>query len=239
MGAGVMIAKAILGGIGGGFSGAADGMQTAEVGSTNTDHKDKYKKLGYDIGNQGFDKLAQQKESLMSQFSQGGKGGDAKGAGEAGKAGEAGSAGSAGSAGASGASGASGAAASGASSAAASGAASGISDEDLKTMYGDSIDDKIIENFAKISAIDFTYNDEAKEKYGDGEKGVDNQEHIGVTAQELEANDATKGTVTQNENGDLEVDTRHLAFADTAAIAELSRRVLALEEVVKGLRGEQ
>lgn len=238
MGAGIMIAKAILGGIGGGFSGAADGMNTAEVGSTETNHKDKYKKLGYDIGNQGFDKLAQQKESLMSQFSQGGKGGDAKGAGEAGKAGEAGSAGSAGSAGASGASGASGAAASGASSAAASGAAGAVSDETLKSIYGDSIDDKIIENFAKISAIDFTYNDEAKEKYDDN-LGVDDKEHVGVVAQELAVNDATKGTVSQNENGDLEVDTRHLAFADTAAIAELSRRVLALEEVVKGLRGEQ
>lgn len=234
----MMIAKAILGGIGGGFSGAAEGTKTAEVGSTNTDHKDKYKKLGYDIGNQGFDKLAQQKESLMSQFSQGGKGGDAKGAGEAGKAGEAGSAGSAGSAGASGASGASGAAASGASSAAASGAAGAVSDETLKSIYGDSIDDKIIENFAKISAIDFTYNDEAKEKYDDN-LGVDDKEHVGVVAQELAVNDATKGTVSQNENGDLEVDTRHLAFADTAAIAELSRRVLALEEVVKGLRGEQ
>ena len=231
----MMIAKAILGGIGGGFSGAADGMNTAEVGSTNTDHKDKYKKLGYDIGNQGFDKLAQQKESLMSQFSQGGKGGDAKGAGEAGKAGEAGSAGSAG---ASGASGASGAAASGASSAAASGAASGVSDETLKSIYGDSIDDKIIENFAKISAIDFTYNDEAKEKY-DNCLGVDDKEHVGVVAQELAVNDATKGTVSQNENGDLEVDTRHLAFADTAAIAELSRRVLALEEAVKELKGEE
>ena len=232
MGAGMMIAKAILGGIGGGFSGAAEGTKTAEVGSTNTDHKDKYKKLGYDIGNQGFDKLAQQKESLMSQFSQGGKGGDAKGAGEAGKAGEAGSAGSAG------ASGASGAAASGASSAAASGAASAVSDETLKSIYGDSIDDKIIENFAKISAIDFTYNDEAKEKYDDN-LGVDDKEHVGVVAQELAVNDATKGTVSQNENGDLEVDTRHLAFADTAAIAELSRRVLALEEAVKELKGEE
>lgn len=231
----MMIAKAILGGIGGGFSGAAEGTKTAEVGSTNTDHKDKYKQLGYNIGNQGFDKLAEQKESLMSQFSQGGKGGNAKGAGEAGKAGEAGSAGSAGSAGASGASGA---AASGASSAAASGAASAVSDETLKSIYGDSIDDKIIENFAKISAIDFTYNDEAKEKYNDN-LGVDDKEHVGVVAQELAVNDATKGTVSQNENGDLEVDTRHLAFADTAAIAELSRRVLALEEAVKELKGEE
>ena len=232
MGAGMMIAKAILGGIGGGLSGAGEGMNTAEVGSTNTDHKDKYKKLGYNVGNQGLDKLAEQKESLMSQFSQGGKGGDAKGAGEAEKAGEAGSAG------ASGASGASGAAASGASSAAASGAAGAVSDETLKSIYGDSIDDKIIENFAKISAIDFTYNDEAKEKY-DKNLGVDDKEHVGVVAQELAVNDATKGTVSQNENGDLEVDTRHLAFADTAAIAELSRRVLALEEAVKELKGEE
>lgn len=230
MGAGVMIAKAILGGIGGGFSGASKGMNTAKVGSSNTDHKDKYYQLGYDVGNQGLDKLAKQKESLMSQFGKGGKGGeggDAKGAGEAG---------------ASGASGASGAASSGASSAAsgaaASGAASAVSDETLKSIYGDSIDDKIIENFAKISAIDFTYNDEAKEKYDDN-LGVDDKEHVGVIAQELAVNDATKGTVSQNENGDLEVDTRHLAFADTAAIAELSRRVLALEDAVKELKGEE
>lgn len=233
MGAGVMIAKAILGGIGGGFSGVAKGMNTAEVGSKNTDHKKKYYQLGYDVGNQGLDKLAEQKESLMSQFGQGGKGGkggtggDAKGAGETG---------------ASGTSGASGAASSGASSAAsgaaASGAASAVSDETLKSIYGDSIDDKIIENFAKISAIDFTYNDEAKEKYDDN-LGVDDKEHVGVIAQELAVNDATKGTVSQNENGDLEVDTRHLAFADTAAIAELSRRVLALEEAVKELKGEE
>lgn len=113
-----------------------------------------------------------------------------------------------------------------------------MSDETLKSIYGDSIDDKIIENFAKISAIEFTYNDEAQEKYDDN-LGVDDKEHIGVIAQELAANDATKGTVTQNENGDLEVDTRHLAFADTAAIAELSRRILALEEAVKELKGEE
>lgn len=230
----MMIAKAILGGIGGGFSGAADGMNTAEVGSTKTDHKDKYKELGYNVGNQGFDKMSEQKESLMNQFKQGGKGGDAKGAGDAGKAGEAGSAGSAGASGASGA--ASSGASSAASGAAASGAVSGMSDETLKSIYGESIDDKIIESFAKISAIDFTYNDEAKEKYDDS-LGVDDKEHVGVIAQELASNDATKGTVSQNENGDLEVDTRHLAFADTAAIAELSRRVLALEEAVKELKG--
>lgn len=110
-----------------------------------------------------------------------------------------------------------------------------VSDVLLKTVYGEDIDDKIIENFAKISAISFEYNDEAKSKYGD-DRAVDDSQHIGVIAQELDENPVTEGAVKTNENGDLEVDTRHLTFADTAAIAELSRRVLALEEVVKELK---
>ena len=110
-----------------------------------------------------------------------------------------------------------------------------VSDVLLKTVYGEDIDDKIIENFAKISAISFEYNDDAKSKYGD-DRAVDDSQHIGVIAQELEENPVTEGTVKTNENGDLEVDTRHLTFADTAAIAELSRRVLALEEVVEELK---
>lgn len=113
--------------------------------------------------------------------------------------------------------------------------AKACSDERLKEIYGESIDDKIIENFAKISAIDFKYKDEAVKEY-DGDYGVDSNNHIGVTAQELQDNPATEGTVETNENGDLVVDTRHLAFADTAAIAELSRRVLALEQIVKELQ---
>lgn len=110
----------------------------------------------------------------------------------------------------------------------------GMSDILLKTVYGENIDDKIIDNFAKISAISFKYNDKAKSKYGE-ERAVDDSNHIGVIAQELEKNPITEGAVKANENGDLEVDTRHLTFTDTAAIAELSRRVLALEEAVKEL----
>ena len=112
---------------------------------------------------------------------------------------------------------------------------SAVSDVLLKTVYGDSLDDKIIDNFAKISAISFEYNDDAKSKYGQ-EKAVDDNQHIGVIAQELEENPITEGAVKTNENGDLEVDTRHLTFADTAAIGELSRRVLALEDAVKELQ---
>ena len=110
-----------------------------------------------------------------------------------------------------------------------------ISDEDLKNIYGEAIDDKLIENFAKISAIDFKYNQEAQNEYRN-ELNVDDKEHIGVIAQELQNNEATKGTVEQTENGDLAVNTDQLTMADTAAIAELSRRVLALEEAVKSLQ---
>lgn len=111
----------------------------------------------------------------------------------------------------------------------------GKSDEELKNIYGGNITDNIIENMAKISAIDFNYKPEAVEQYN-GANGVDNKEHIGVIAQELQSNPITEGTVSEDENGNLQVDTRHLAFADTAAIGELSRRVLALEKEIEMLK---
>lgn len=229
------IVKGILGGAGGGFTGAVNGMGTAQVGSQNTDHLDKFAKLGYDIGNQGADKLFKSTngkgkielrnegnkdkgsgssynyENVPEQL-QGAGGSDymktyASGGSSAVPGGEA---------------------VGGAEAA----AAVGGSDYNLKEIYGDAVTDKIIENFAKISAIDFTYKPEAQEQY-QGDKGVDGNEHIGVIAQELEKNPVTEGTVTEDQNGNKVVDTRHLAFADTAAIAELSRRVLALEAVVK------
>lgn len=109
-----------------------------------------------------------------------------------------------------------------------------LSDKDLKAIYGDNIDDKIIENFAKLSAIDFQYTPEAQTEYAN-ELNVDDKEHIGVIAQELENNEVTEGAVEHNENGDLTVNADQLTMADTAAIAELSRRVLALEQAVKEL----
>ncbi len=110
-----------------------------------------------------------------------------------------------------------------------------LSDINLKDVY-QNIDDKLIEDFSEIASIDFTYSEEAQNKYK-GEYGVDDQEHIGVIAQELEANPATKGIVKVNENGDKVVDTKQLTMADTAVLAELSRRVLALEEAIKNING--
>lgn len=198
MGAAMMIAKGILGGIGGGLQGAGKGSRTVDINDMNTNHAEKFSDLAYQVGNHGMDKMKEKIKSAMGQQA-------AKAGGE------------------------------NASSGADAAQASAVSDVLLKTVYGDSLDDKIIDNFAKISAISFEYNDEAKSKYGQ-EKAVDDNQHIGVIAQELEANPITEGAVKTNENGDLEVDTRHLTFADTAAIGELSRRVLALEDAVKELQ---
>ena len=220
MGAAMMIAKGILGGIGGGLQGAGKGSRTVDINDMNTNHAEEFSDLAYQVGNQGMDKM---KEKINAKMSSAMGQQAAKAGGENASADS--SAGDAASSGADAAQ----------DSEAAEVASSAVSDVLLKTVYGDSLDDKIIDNFAKISAISFEYNDEAKSKYGQ-EKAVDDNQHIGVIAQELEANPITEGAVKTNENGDLEVDTRHLTFADTAAIGELSRRVLALEDAVKELQ---
>lgn len=218
MGAAMMIAKGILGGIGGGLQGAGKGSRTVDINDMNTNHAEEFSDLAYQVGNHGMDKMKEKMNKTMSSFmNQGGGAGGGDAVKDTGSAADASSAADA------------------AQASEAAEVASAVSDVLLKTVYGDSLDDKIIDNFAKISAISFEYNDEAKSKYGQ-EKAVDDNQHIGVIAQELEANPITEGAVKTNENGDLEVDTRHLTFADTAAIGELSRRVLALEEAVKELQ---
>ena len=220
MGAAMMIAKGILGGIGGGLLGAGKGSRTVDINNMNTNHAEEFSDLAYQVGNHGMDKMKEKTNAKMSSAmgQQAAKAGG-ENAGVDSSAGDVASTG-----------------VDAAQASEAAEAASAVSDVLLKTVYGDSLDDKIIDNFAKISAISFEYNDEAKSKYGQ-EKAVDDNQHIGVIAQELEANPITEGAVKTNENGDLEVDTRHLTFADTAAIGELSRRVLALEKAISN-RGE-
>ena len=219
MGAAMMIAKGILGGIGGGLQGAGKGSRTVDINDMNTNHAEEFSDLAYQVGNHGMDKMKGKINAKMSSaMSQQAAKAGGENAGADSFVGEAASSG-----------------VDAAQASEAAEAASAVSDVLLKTVYGDSLDDKIIDNFAKISAISFEYNDEAKSKYGQ-EKAVDDNQHIGVIAQELEANPITEGAVKTNENGDLEVDTRHLTFTDTAAIGELSRRVLALEEAVKELQ---
>jgi hypothetical protein len=108
------------------------------------------------------------------------------------------------------------------------------SDARLKEIYGDAISDRLIEDFAKISAIEFKYTPEAQKEYGK-ESGVDDKEHTGVIAQELADTESTKSAVEPDINGTLQVNTPQLTMTNTAVIAELSRRVLTLEAAVQEL----
>lgn len=111
------------------------------------------------------------------------------------------------------------------------------SDATLKEIYGDALSDRLIEDFAKISAIEFKYTPEAQKEYGK-ESGVDDKEHTGVIAQELADTESTKSAVEPDINGTLQVNTPQLTMTNTAVIAELSRRVLTLEAAVQELMSQ-
>jgi hypothetical protein len=105
------------------------------------------------------------------------------------------------------------------------------SDERLKNIFGDNED--AIKAFAKINAIEFTYNDKAKEIPNGESNGVDDDKHFGVKAQELAENPLTESAVKKDPLSEyLEVDTKELTMANTAIISEICKRILILEKVL-------
>ena len=104
------------------------------------------------------------------------------------------------------------------------------SDERLKRIFKDNPD--AIQAFAKIDAIKFTYNDKAKEVHPDGENGVDNDQHYGVKAQDLEENPYTTSVVTEDKSGYKQVDPLELTMANTGVISELCKRLLTIEKIL-------
>lgn len=103
-----------------------------------------------------------------------------------------------------------------------------VSDERLKEIFGE---ETPIDSFAKIHAYEFKYTPQAQEMMN-GEDHVDDKEHLGVMAQELLENPATSACVIRDTDGFLKVDTAQLTMANTATIAELSRKVQKLEEMI-------
>lgn len=139
--------------------------------------------------------------------------------------------GAAGSAGASGAAGASAGASAGAGAAAAGSAgaaAAAASDEKLKRVCGDNAD--LINLFSKIGSYEFNYTDKARSLYPNGKNHVDNKRHVGVMAQELEKNPATNAVINTDKNGYKTVDTVQLTLTNTAVLADVCRRLEALEK---------
>lgn len=103
-----------------------------------------------------------------------------------------------------------------------------VSDERLKDIFGE---ETPIDCFAKIHSYEFKYTPEAQEMMK-GKNHVDDKEHLGVMAQELLMNPATSACVIKDTDGFLKVDTAQLTMANTATIAELSRKVQKLEEML-------
>lgn len=103
--------------------------------------------------------------------------------------------------------------------------------ERLERLFGG---DGAIDAFSKIDAYVYKYNDKAKELYPDGDRGIDDSQHFGPMAQDLAQNPITSGTVHEDDNGYLMVDTRQLTLTNTAMISQLARKVQELEERLGG-----
>lgn len=102
------------------------------------------------------------------------------------------------------------------------------SDETLKNIYPDMGDD-ILEAFRNIRSVGFNYTPEAiEESKTEILPGVDNDDHIGVIAQDVEK--VFPDSVTDNGSGHRLVDTKELTMANTAAIAELARQLNEIKE---------
>lgn len=105
------------------------------------------------------------------------------------------------------------------------------SDERLKRIFGDNED--AIKCFAEINAIKFTYNDTAKELPDGKQKGIDDDPHYGVKAQELAQNPLTQTAVSKDPISEyLQVDTKELTMANTAIISEICKRILIIEKIL-------
>ena len=87
----------------------------------------------------------------------------------------------------------------------------------------------ILNAFRKIRSCEFTYTPEAIEKTKvEILPGVDEDAHMGVSAQDVES--VLPEAVVDNGSGHKLVDTKEMTMANTAAIAELARKIKEIEE---------
>ena len=102
-----------------------------------------------------------------------------------------------------------------------------LSDERCKELFGST---DLLDAIADIDAYRF--------KYKEGADKIDpnatpDKEHVGVLAQELAANPATKDVVEQDPSGYLTVNIKDLTMETFATVTELAKRVKELEERLK------
>ena len=109
-----------------------------------------------------------------------------------------------------------------------------LSDERCKRLFGENCGD-LIDCISKLNSYVFKYNEKAKEIPGAENKGVDDDMHVGMLAQELAENPATSAAVEEDPlSGYLQVDTKELTMAEMAILTAMAKRIKALEEKVYG-----
>lgn len=86
--------------------------------------------------------------------------------------------------------------------------------------------------YANLNAYLYKYKPELV-KTAKGRLGMDDKEHVGVMAQELEKNPVTAGAV-HDENGIKTVDTRQLTMANTATLADIAKEIEKLKAQSRG-----
>ena len=105
------------------------------------------------------------------------------------------------------------------------------SDEELKTDINNA--GGLVPLFAQIDSYLYKYKPEAQEEYA-GTGMMNNDNNLGVMAQELQENPLTEPAVKTDEKGNLALDTGRLTSINTAMIAELCKKVQAIEEQMYG-----
>lgn len=91
----------------------------------------------------------------------------------------------------------------------------------------------LLNTIAQLNSYVYKYNDTAKEIPYAKERGVDDDTHVGILAQELKANPITESTVKEDPlSGFLTIDTDSLTLTQQAILNAMAKRIVALEEKV-------
>lgn len=89
----------------------------------------------------------------------------------------------------------------------------------------------LTDTFAKINSYLYKYKPQIQKEYGNT-KHVDGEPHVGVLAQELEANPVTQSTVKTDENGFKNVDTAQLALTLAAVVSDMAKEIKDLKNKI-------
>lgn len=101
-----------------------------------------------------------------------------------------------------------------------------ISDENVKTEVQNNVGDELLDEMSQVKPFHFTYKPEFQELDDTG--SIDSDEHIGVKAQDIEAQPLLNSIISENENGLKEIDIREMTLANTAAISALINKLKEL-----------